>query len=744
MKSLRAKLITPFIAGTLVLTLLLAWYTYTSAKKAVHDATLLISESYTDNACGSMTLLLKSMTTALQNMVADNHVTSLFTEHAAREDSIIKSRTTDWLEIIILGNEYYRDIVIVDKNGICIASSNPSHIGRSYLDRDYVQQALSGFFTLGEPSVGLVTKKFSASAAGPVDLDGNIVGALIVFNDFPKIVDYAQASEAVFTAMLSPEGVFMAHRDKNIMGAAPENSGSLYRELAKAGERGEPVEYKLNGEGYVGYAKVEPSTKWVVISSGLKSEVYSSAQEQGLVVLLISLAFLGVISFIVIRFANGILSSLLSLISYAKNVSEGELEQQLEDTNRQDELGVLHNSLQRLVESLRDMLLKTQEASKMKGQFLANMSHEIRTPLNAIIGMAHLSLRESSILPKQRDYLEKIQIAAKSLLGVINDVLDLSKVEAGMLSLEHLAFNLRETLENMLAIHQSNASAKSLLLELDYDAGAPQNFLGDAMRIGQVLNNLLSNAIKFTSEGGIMVRCSCVESGAEFAVMRVSVRDTGIGMSVDALDNLFKPFTQADASITRQYGGTGLGLAISHKIVELLEGEFSVKSVPGKGTTFSFTMRLEINHGFKENADEVGEGIDELQAALSMDLSSKRILVAEDNAINQLIMQELIAPTGAQIIMVDNGRQAIDAVRGDSFDLVFMDVQMPVMDGLEATRHIREFIGEEELPIIAVTANAMKEDREKSMAVGMNSYITKPIEPAELMRILNQFLAKDS
>ncbi len=742
MRSLRVKLIAPFIAGTLALTLLLAWYTYSSARQAVEDAMLLISEAKTDHASGSMSLLFKSMSSSLQNMVVDPHVTAMF--EGGRDTVQARAKTADWLEIIIQGNEYYRDILIVDKSGFCVASSNPGHVGNLYIEKPYVREALRGAFIFGESSVGKVTKRFSAIAAGPVDAGGGIVGALIVFNDFPKIVDYESKathdSQTIFTAMLDPQGLFTAHKDPALMDNVENTFPQLYEKLAAVGEKGGAVSYHLLDRQYTGYAKVEPNTHWVVVTSGIQSEVFAPAYRVGLTVFGISATFLCVISFMVVRFANGILSSLLSLIHYAKRVSEGDLSLRLDPTSRKDELGILHTALERLVASLQSMLKKTEEAGRMKGQFLANMSHEIRTPLNAIIGMTHLCAREGNLPEKTRGYLDKIQTAAKSLLGVINDILDLSKVEAGMLSMEHTPFSLRETLENTLDIHQDNARTRGIALSLDYPENVPAFFIGDPLRIGQVLNNLISNALKFTPHGSVTVFCRREQNASEAGgavTIRCGVSDTGIGISGDALAGLFQPFTQADASITRKFGGTGLGLAISDRLVQMMGGSFHVESQPGKGTTFSFSMLLEPDaSGVFGTSGEAPPD----EAFERLGITGKRILVAEDNEINQLIVQELIAPSGAEVILVANGQEAVEAVRKEAFDLVLMDMQMPVMDGLEATRIIRSLDHGRNLPVIAVTANAMKEDKDRGFASGMNDYITKPIEPRELLQVLRAWL----
>ncbi len=741
MQSLRVKLILPFLAGMLALTLLLTWYTYTSARKAVEDATLLISEAKTVYTASNISLLFKSVSTSMQNMVSDPHVTALFS--AERDTPPARTRTIDWLEIITQGNEYYRDILIVDKNGVCIASSNPGHVGNSYIDRPYVKRALDGMFNFGEASVGRVTNRLTVAAAGPVDTAEGVAGALVMLNDLPKIVDYdpktTHGEQTIFTAIISPDGVFVAHKDIALMGNEETRFPDLYQYLAKVGEQGGTIEYSMLGNAYVGYARLMSGSNWVVVSSGIKEQVFASAYRVGFMVLGISIISLSLICFIVIRFANGILSSLLSLIRYAKRVSEGDLETQLGAANRTDELGVLHNALKRVVTVLQAMLKETQEANKMKGQFLANMSHEIRTPLNAILGMAHLSLRDGGLPDKQVEYIEKIQLAAKSLLGLINDILDFSKVDAGMLEIERTEMNLRTLLNDMLTLHQENARTKGIALRLEYQPGSQEFFFGDPLRIGQVVNNLVSNAMKFTREGSVLVRCwqEAGQSTAASATMHVSVTDSGIGISRQVLATLFKPFTQADASITRQFGGTGLGLAISDKIVHLMGGAFTVTSEPGKGSTFSFSMQLEINAAgalAQEQEQPLGIAFEQLR------LGGKRILVAEDNDINQMIMQELLAPTGASVTMADNGEKAVEAVKKQDFDLIFMDMQMPIMDGLEATRIIRSLKKTQNIPIIAVTANAMKESKDKGFASGMSDYLTKPIEPKQLLQMLRTWL----
>ena len=744
MRSIRVKLLAPFILGTLALTFVLTWYAYISTRQELENAALLISRAKTTQATSAITLLFSSMSTTMQNMVADPHTLALFSS-PDRQRAV--ANATGWLEAITQGNQYYRDILVLDDRGVCVVSSNPDHIGNSYLDRPHVHLALQGLFNFGDISVGRVTKNFNVTSAGPIDAMGGIHGALVMLANFPRIVDYETNTgdlldfHIISTALMDPQGMFIAHKDMKLMGNTAVRFPELYNQLfAIVDERGGVVRYTLDGRDFIGFAQVERTSNILVITSGAVDDIFAPAYKFGITLFAISLLFLCAIALIVYRFANSILRSLLFLVQYAKRVSEGALELQLEPTTRKDELGILHNALSNLVSVLQSALHKSEEASKTKNEFLANMSHEIRTPLNAIIGMTHLSLRDGDLSAKQLDYLEKTQLAAKSLLGVINDILDISKVEAGMLSMEHIPFDMKKVAENTLAVHQENARTKDIALSLDYCAAAPVFLIGDPLRIGQVLNNLISNAIKFTpAEGRVSVHCWAEKTEDDnTAIIHVRVTDTGIGISQAAIDSLFQPFTQADASISRKFGGTGLGLAISKSIITLLGGDISVESTLGQGSHFTFFMRLPL----AEQKDETQSTSSPAIALASLNLEGRHILVAEDNPINQFVLQEMLAPSGAEIVMANNGLEALNAVKAQPFDLILMDMQMPVMGGLEATVKIRELPMTEHLPIIAVTANATEEDKDMGLTSGMNAYLTKPIDPAELVRTLHTWLGK--
>ncbi|MEW5736989.1 MAG: response regulator [Thermodesulfobacteriota bacterium] len=515
---------------------------------------------------------------------------------------------------------------------------------------------------------------------------------------------------------------------------------------------------------------------------------------------------------------------------------------------------------------------EAEAANRAKSEFLANMSHEIRTPMNAIVGMAHLALA-TELSPKQEDYIQKIQSSAKSLLGIINDILDFSKIEAGKLSLETMPFQLERVLDDLTAVIGLRAHEKGLEFLIHVDPDVPYSLSGDPLRLMQVLTNLCNNAVKFTAAGEVVLSVSLEKTEGETAMLRFSVRDTGVGIPPEKLAQLFEAFSQADTSTTRQYGGTGLGLAISKSLTELMGGSIKAESTPGRGSLFTFTAALgkkatqpprsfipetelrgmpvllvddnesarmilssmlesfsfsvavadsgrsaldEIARAEKEGKpfglvvmDWKMPGMDGIEAsrriieaygekrprilmltayggeevarqaeALGIDrflekpvtrsllfdavmqafgrllpaagkrarraedenawsaLAGAQVLLVEDNAINQQVAREILEQAGIHVTLADNGLEALNRVAATDFDAVLMDVQMPVMDGYEATRAIRSDAGRAELPVIAMTAHAMAGDRAKSLAAGMNDHVTKPIDPHELFSTL--------
>jgi signal transduction histidine kinase len=375
---------------------------------------------------------------------------------------------------------------------------------------------------------------------------------------------------------------------------------------------------------------------------------------------------------------------------------------------------------------------RAEAASRAKGQFLANMSHEVRTPLNGIMGMAAL-LVETPLSDEQREFAEVIRTSASALLDIVNDVLDVSKVEAGMMAIERAPFDLRAACESVLSLCGQLAAEHGVTMHLDYDAACPVRVVGDVGRVRQILLNLVTNALRFTPRGWVRVVVRERDRRERGSVVDVAVVDTGVGIAADKLEYVFEKFTQADASTTRRFGGTGLGLAISRGLAQLMGGSLSVVSEAGQGSTF--TVRLPFGRAEGASAAAIPEPAEGWRP-LSRPL---RVLVVEDNPTNQRVAVQLLKRLGAASEVAVDGGEAIARVRAGAYDVVLMDCHMPVMDGLEATRAIRT-LGEPSAstPIIAMTASAMEADRIACVAAGMNAYVAKPVNLHTLYRALRE------
>jgi signal transduction histidine kinase/ActR/RegA family two-component response regulator len=408
--------------------------------------------------------------------------------------------------------------------------------------------------------------------------------------------------------------------------------------------------------------------------------------------------------------------------------------------------------LESLVEERTAALLIAKEAaeaaSRAKSIFLANMSHELRTPMNAIIGMTGLALRHASD-PKQKDQLGKVTYASQHLLHVINDILDISKIEAERLTIEHVNFKLGMVLENVVSLVGQRASDKGLRLIIDFPTGlSMQYFIGDPIRLGQILLNLVGNAVKFTENGIVNVSCRCIEENTRDARLRWEIQDTGIGIEPDGLKRLFNAFEQADGSMTRKYGGTGLGLAICKRLVSLMGGEIGVESQVGAGSTFWFTVLLEkvsdkpdtlMTESPRSGESSSGQSAEQ---RLLNEFSGTRILLAEDEPINQEVSRCLLEDAGLMVDLAEDGEVAVALAKQNRYALILMDMQMPNLNGIDATRAIRTLPGYEHTPILAMTANAFEEDRQRCIEAGMNEHIGKPVDPDKLYETLLKWLSR--
>ncbi len=413
--------------------------------------------------------------------------------------------------------------------------------------------------------------------------------------------------------------------------------------------------------------------------------------------------------------------------------------------NSEDELGVLVkgiNSMLQGIERRDEQLLVAKKvaenANMAKSHFLAQMSHEIRTPMNGVLGIASLLLN-TSLNKKQSEFVRTIRKSGKSLLNLINDILDFSKIEAGKLELEWINFNLREIIEETVDMLTERAGEKHINLACVIQSTAPPYVMGDPGRLRQILLNLLGNAIKFTHHGEILLHVSSKSKENQDVHLHFEIRDSGIGIEPKKQKEIFTAFSQADGSTTRQFGGTGLGLAICQQLVHLMNGEIGVRSVAGQGATFWFTTVLAIGEAEESSTDA--------QKLIVTKKFNASILVAEDNVTNQIVARGMLEQFGCRVDLAENGMEAVITAEKEQYDLIFMDCQMPVMDGYEATENIRKMekqAGKRQTPIIALTAYAMKGDKERCLGAGMDDYIPKPFNEEHLLSMLSAWLPDES
>lgn len=637
------------------------------------------------------------------------------------DDSILKKEDLNLIQNkfknIISSSSYVRSISLLDDKNTIIISSNEKNIGIKIASDDFHPKPMfdNKILRFGNPWIGrdfedgedvttLVAVDKKSSSFLPIikkiTIENEVFYIAININSDYFINRYStnlDNSFAILELMRLDGLLLFSSNKKRQVGIKIEASELIKEAIKKSKSLG--IEEISNKQYLTSYRLIDSFPLKIVIGLDFEKTMDKWEEKRITIILIITLLVLFLIILV------------FTLIYRYSKEKQHELEFQ--------------KSTQKILEKAKEL---AEKANIEKSDFLANMSHEIRTPLNGIIGLTDLVLR-SPLNDKQKDYLQKAKKSSNILLRLINDILDYSKIEAGKLVLENRAFKLDDVMDSVFDLFEYEANSRNILLELDMPVNL--SLVGDSLRLSQVLNNIVGNAIKFTKKGFVKVTISIESEDDTFINLHFSVKDSGIGMCQKAQESLFKKFTQADSSITREYGGTGLGLSISKQLVELMGSKIFLESSLGIGSDFMFSIKFTKQKALSTETTET-------VFTEKNKIKQSHILLVEDNAINQLVVIGILENLEINVDVANNGEEAVDKVKNNNYDLILMDIQMPIMDGFEATKKIREL--NSNIPIIALSAAVLIEDKEKTKQAGMNAHLEKPIDQQKLSEAIFKYL----